>query len=99
MAVRAALGLAQGVLFPCLNPMLVRWSPQNEQNKFSALASMGGTFGTIFIYPAVGILLEASGWKAVFYLGGAVSFAWCGFMTVAIVICYSTAELYRDFES
>ena len=46
--------------------------------KFSALASMGGTFGTIFIYPAVGLLLEASGWKAVFYLGGAVSFAWCG---------------------
>ena len=70
--------------------------------KFSALASMGGTFGTIFIYPAVGILLEASGWKAVFYLGGAVSFAWCGFMTVVnvvIVTCYSTAELYRDFES
>ena len=33
VAVRAALGLAQGVLFPCLNPMLVRWSPQNEQNK------------------------------------------------------------------
>ena len=44
--------------------------------KFSALASMGGTFGTVFIYPAVGLLLEASGWKAVFYLGGAVSFAW-----------------------
>ena len=76
VAVRAALGLAQGVLFPCINPMLVRWSPQNEQNKFSALASMGGTFGTIFIYPAVGLLLEAAGWKAVFYLGGAVSFAW-----------------------
>ena len=41
-----------------------RWSPQNEQNKFSALASMGGTFGTIFIYPAVGLVLEAYNWQA-----------------------------------
>lgn len=77
VAVRVAMGLAQGVLFPCINPMLIRWSPQNEQNKFSALASMGGTFGTIFIYPAVGLVLGAYNWQVVFYLGGVIAFAWC----------------------
>ena len=38
---------------------------------------MGGTFGTIFIYPAVGLLLEAFSWQAPFYLGGVAAFAWC----------------------
>lgn len=40
-----------------------RWSPVNEHNKFFAIATMGVAIGTIFIYPMVGLLLEAYDWQ------------------------------------
>ncbi len=79
VAVRVAMGLVQGVLFPSINPMLIRWAARGEQAKFSAVASMGGTFGTIFIYPVVGLIIKYYDWESAFVLGGIVSLLWCLF--------------------
>lgn len=74
---RVLIGLVQGVLFPSMNPMIVRWTAQTEQSKFYALATMGGTFGTIFIYPICGLILDNYNWKAVFYVSALVALLWC----------------------
>lgn len=50
------------MVFPCINPMMVKWSPRQEHARFSALAFMGGGFGMVFIYPAIGILLKHFHW-------------------------------------
>lgn len=57
------MGLVQGVLFPSINPMMIRWTAEDEHARFAALASMGGTFGTIFIYPLCGMILSAYNWQ------------------------------------
>ena len=49
----------------------------NEHSKFSGLASMGGTFGTIFIYPACGLILTYYDWAAVFHVSFVATAAWC----------------------
>ena len=40
-----------------------RWACKSEQGKFAALASMGGTFGTVFIYPVCGFILKYYSWQ------------------------------------
>eukprot|EP00095_Tigriopus_kingsejongensis_P004809 maker-scaffold182_size278544-snap-gene-1.27 protein:Tk04809 transcript:maker-scaffold182_size278544-snap-gene-1.27-mRNA-1 annotation:"inorganic phosphate cotransporter" len=77
VASRVVMGLVQGVLFPSINPMMIRWTATNEHAKFAALASMGGTFGTIFIYPVSGMILTKYDWQAVFYVSGILSGVWC----------------------
>lgn len=77
IANRIFMGLVQGVLFPGINPMMIRWTAEDEHARFAALASMGGTFGTIFIYPLCGMILSAYNWQAVFYISGAVISLWC----------------------
>ena len=46
-----------------------RWACAEEQGKFSAVASMGGTFGVVLIYPFVGYLLQQYNWEVIDYAG------------------------------
>ena len=76
IAIRTLTGLAQGVVFPSLYPLMLRWARKDEHGKFMALAGMGGTFGTILIYPICGTMIAQHGWQSVFYLAGFASCGW-----------------------
>ena len=76
--------LFPGVLFPSILPMVIRWSCKEEQAKFAALSGMGGTFGSIFIFPLCGLIISKWGWPSVFYVSGLVSLIWCLFWAIFI---------------
>ncbi|KAG7160652.1 Sialin-like 5 [Homarus americanus] len=73
---RAAIGLAHGVVYPSLNTMVARWIPPLERPRFMSFTYMSNTLGTIITMPLCGMIIAEVGWPAVFYVTGGVSLVW-----------------------
>ncbi|KAG8226335.1 hypothetical protein J437_LFUL009912 [Ladona fulva] len=76
LIIRAIQGLGQGVLFPALNAAVVQWIPLEERDKFISFAVQGATLGTVAALPLCGAILAVLGWRAVFYITGALTLVW-----------------------
>lgn len=70
-AVRFAMGVAQGLLYPAYTKLIGAWSPPAEIGLFTS-ALMGSNIGTVLAWCSSGALIEAFGWAASFYANAAV---------------------------
>ncbi|XP_042882305.1 sialin-like isoform X2 [Penaeus japonicus] len=84
IVLRVAMGLAQGVSYPSLHAMVARWVPPAERPRFTAFVYMSSCIGVIVTMPMCGVIIDAVGWPAVFYVCGCISFLWV-FLWVAFM--------------
>lgn len=74
--VRIFQGLFEGVTFPALQAMIVRWIPLEERNSFMARSFMGSVFGLVITFPLCGYLADSYGWESAFYVTGGITCIW-----------------------
>jgi MFS family permease len=85
---RLAMGVGESTTYPAAGRVLREWMPARERGVATAVFNSGAYFG-----PAIGsIILSAlvafAGWRAAFYVCGAVGFVWLAFWLAA----YRTPE-------
>jgi MFS transporter, ACS family, solute carrier family 17 (sodium-dependent inorganic phosphate cotransporter), other len=73
MVFRVLLGLGEGVNAPAVQTLLSRWFPLKERTRAVALYLAGSPIGTIIAFPLSTWIVETWGWRAVFYITGALS--------------------------
>ena len=83
-ALRVAIGLLQGLVYPAILPLLDKWSPKKERSRMISIANTGMEVGTIAIMSLGGVLCNSTfigGWPSVFVVVGLFGcvwfFAWC----------------------
>ncbi|KAI8037537.1 hypothetical protein M5D96_009690 [Drosophila gunungcola] len=76
--IRVLMGLAQGVVFPCIHQHLAKWSPPAERNRLGALAHTGIECGNVIAMFLSGIIAKSSlGWPGISYVSAGFAFFWC----------------------
>ncbi|XP_015110089.1 putative inorganic phosphate cotransporter [Diachasma alloeum] len=75
-ACRVVMGLCQACCLPCIHTLLSKWVPPNERGRVGTMTYAGGHFGTVISYPISGALIDAAGWRSVFYFFGAAAIIW-----------------------
>lgn len=75
-ALRALEGFGEGVTFPAMMAIWARWAPPLERSRLMSFSGSGGNFGAFLALPLTGLICEALGWPAVFYLCGAGGCLW-----------------------
>ncbi|XP_053963647.1 putative inorganic phosphate cotransporter [Anastrepha ludens] len=105
LALRAAQGLSQGMIFPSTHTFLSKWAPAEERGRLVSYCYSGSQFGTVVMLFVSGYIASSwLGWPSIFYLSGIVgilwSFVWyyCSSSTPAEHPSISVAEL-RYIES
>ena len=73
---RILQGMFEGVTFPALQAMIVRWVPIQERNSFMSRSFMGSVFGLVITFPLCGIIIDSYGWEAAFYVCGGLTCVW-----------------------
>jgi ACS family sodium-dependent inorganic phosphate cotransporter len=79
LAARMALGLGEGGMYPAAYNLLGHWLPPGERSRGITLLLSGVPIGTVFALLTTGVIVEAFGWPAVFYIFGAVGLLWFSF--------------------
>ncbi|XP_069987753.1 putative inorganic phosphate cotransporter isoform X2 [Penaeus vannamei] len=78
IALRAAMGLGQGVAYPSMHAMIARWVPPLEKPRFTAFVFLSSCLGIIVTMPMCGLIIDSLGWPYIFYVSGALSLLWLG---------------------
>jgi MFS transporter, ACS family, solute carrier family 17 (sodium-dependent inorganic phosphate cotransporter), other len=78
LAIRALLGLGEGVNAPATQSLASRWLPSHERTRGIALSYSGSSVGTIIAFPLTTLIITTLGWHAVFYIYGVVGLVWVG---------------------
>lgn len=78
LAARAALGLGEGVNFPAIFSLAVRWTEPSERSRALALNYSGGFLGTVLALLLTPVIILRLGWPAAFYTSGALGAIWLG---------------------
>lgn len=100
VALRILTGLTEGVTYPALHVMLAAWCPQAERATLLNVCWSGAYFGTATTFPLAGAIaggtlalpLIGSGWRAVFYVQGALGVLWAALF---LGVCASSPEAHR----
>jgi MFS family permease len=69
---RVLLGACESGTFPAINGLLVEWFPAEEYARAAGFCWSGGYAGPILAFPLAGMILQAWGWKAIFFVFGAL---------------------------
>lgn len=76
IALRIVEGLFEGVTYPCIHSVWSQWAPPSERSRMASLAFSGSFVGTVVAMPVTGIIADALGWPAIFYITGIVGLMW-----------------------
>lgn len=76
LAMRALLGIAEGVALPCMNNMVARWFPQTERARAVGLAMAGFQLGSAIGLTLSPILMSQGGIFGPFVIFGLSGFLW-----------------------
>ncbi|WCJ42928.1 phosphate transporter 4 3 [Euphorbia peplus] len=76
MAMRALLGVAEGVALPCMNNMVARWYPSTERARAVAIAMAGFQLGCAIGLTLSPILMSRGGIFGPFVIFGLSGFLW-----------------------
>lgn len=79
MAARIGQGLAEGVVFPCMNTLIAQWMPKMERTRGTTIIQTGSMIGTVITLPLTAILSKShfmGSWEASFYLLGIAGVIW-----------------------
>ncbi|KMY95886.1 putative inorganic phosphate cotransporter [Drosophila simulans] len=81
--IRVIMGLAQGMVFPCIHHHLAKWSPPAERNRLGALSHTGMDCGNVSAMFLSGMIAKSAiGWPGISYVSAGLAFAWCAFWFV-----------------
>lgn len=83
---RLALGLAEAPCFPANSRILSTWFPQNERARANSVYAVGQYVGLGFMIPILTYIVAVFGWRALFFLFGAIG----------IVFAFVWFALYRE---
>ena len=75
-AIRFALGLGEPGNYPAALRATTRWFPKAERGLPIALFSSGGAIGNVLAPPLIAVLTHWFGWRAAFFLPGALGLLW-----------------------
>ncbi|XP_015110296.1 putative inorganic phosphate cotransporter isoform X2 [Diachasma alloeum] len=75
-ACRVIMGLSQACCLPCIHTILSKWVPPTERGRLCTMTYSGAQFGTVISYPISGAMIDAAGWRSVFYSFGAAAVIW-----------------------
>lgn len=75
-AVRALMGLGEGVNFPSIQSLTARWIPAGERSRVAGFTLSGISVGNIIAFPLATWIMTSLGWQYVFYLFGFLGLAW-----------------------
>ncbi|CAD7015089.1 putative inorganic phosphate cotransporter [Ceratitis capitata] len=77
LALRAAQGLSQGMIFPSTHTFLSKWAPAEERGRLVSYCYSGAQFGTVVMLSVSGYIASSRlGWPSIFYLSGIVGISW-----------------------
>ena len=76
LAARAALGLAEGPMFPGQTGAIARWLPERERVRAFGYSLVAVPLSLAIGAPVVSYLTSVSGWREMFFILGAISLAW-----------------------
>ncbi|OAY57779.1 probable anion transporter 4, chloroplastic isoform X1 [Manihot esculenta] len=91
MAMRAMLGVAEGVALPCMNNMVARWFPQTERARAVGIAMAGFQLGCAIGLTLSPILMSQGG-----IFGPFVIFGLSGFLWVLVWLSAISSTPYRS---
>ena len=69
---RFVFGATEAGAFPNISRAAFSWVPLNERGIFQGINFSGSRLGAAFALPLVAYLIDAWGWKAIFYFFGAI---------------------------
>lgn len=75
LAARMGLGVAEAPCFPANSRVLAVWFPQAERARANSVYSVGQYFGLSFLSPVLFAITAAYGWRALFWIVGALGIA------------------------
>lgn len=76
--IRVLLGLAQGLVMPCVFDHLAKWSPLEERNRLGAFSHTGYDCGMVLAMGLSGVIAESCiGWPGISYVSAGICFIWC----------------------
>jgi ACS family hexuronate transporter-like MFS transporter len=73
---RCLLGMGEGGGFPAATRVVAEWVPTHQRSTAMGIINAGTAVGSVLAPPLIGIILLTSGWRMVFFVSGAVGFAW-----------------------
>ena len=75
-AVRALMGIGEGVNFPSIQSMTAKWIPAGERSRVAGFTLSGISVGNILAFPLATFIMTSFGWQYVFYVFGLFGFVW-----------------------
>ena len=76
LVMRFLLGMGEGGAFPAATRVVSEWVPARERSTAMGFINAGTAIGSLLAPPLIGLVLLYSGWRAVFFLAGAIGFLW-----------------------
>ena len=77
--VRFLTGVMSASNLPVVNVLVGKWVVYEEKSLWVAIIFAGTSLGTVVSIFTSGMILNAFGWEAVFYIHGALPLIWCAF--------------------
>ncbi|CDP08800.1 unnamed protein product [Coffea canephora] len=76
LAMRAFMGIGEGVAMPAMNNLLSKWIPVSERSRSLALVYSGMYLGSVTGLALSPVLIHSFGWPSVFYSFGSLGIIW-----------------------
>jgi ACS family hexuronate transporter-like MFS transporter len=76
LVARCLLGMGEGGGFPAATRVVAEWVPTHQRSTAMGIINAGTAVGSVLAPPLIGIILLTSGWRMVFFVSGAIGFAW-----------------------
>jgi ACS family hexuronate transporter-like MFS transporter len=76
LVARCLLGMGEGGGFPAATRVVAEWVPTHQRSTAMGIINAGTAVGSVLAPPLIGIILLTFGWRMVFFVSGAVGFAW-----------------------
>jgi ACS family hexuronate transporter-like MFS transporter len=83
LGARCLLGMGEGGGFPAATRVVAEWIPPHQRSTAMGIINAGTAVGSVLAPPLIGIILLTAGWRMVFFVAGAVGFAWVIWWSIA----------------
>lgn len=95
LAARSVLGVGEAAAMPACNKVIRQWIPLQERGVATAIFHSGVFFSVVIGSPAIAWLVIHTGWRASFYIMGALGFVWLA----AWLLWFDTPEMAKWLSS
>lgn len=76
MLVRIGLGVGEGSAFPVATKAMSKWLPQEKWGWGQGITHSSSRLGNAITPPLIAVIIVSLGWRASFYIMGAISILW-----------------------